>query len=106
MIELTDDNIDHMITSDERPIVVDVWATWCAPCKAMISTLEELEAEFGDDVRFGKIDMETAPLFVNRAGVRALPTLIFYDRGVPVAMKAGASRKDDVRKWLNAMLGK
>lgn len=100
MLDLTETTIKDTIASDERPMLVDVWASWCSPCKAMIKILEELEVELGDRIRFGKIDMEQAPEFVQTAGVRALPTLIFYQNGLPVAMKAGATPKDAVRKWL------
>lgn len=86
------------------PVLVDLWATWCGPCRAVSPALERLAAACAGRVKLVKVDVDAAPRLARRFGVQAVPTLLVLDRGEVVARQAGAAPEPALRAWLEGAL--
>lgn len=81
------------ILASEKPILVDFFATWCGPCKAMSPILQEVKESLGDDVTIIKIDVDKNPQAANAYKVRSVPTLIMFKKGKIVWQQSGMASK-------------
>lgn len=81
---------DVLETSRQMPVLVDFWATWCAPCRALAPVLEELAGRYGKALRVAKVDADAEPALAGEYGVRSLPTLIVFRDGKPATQLVGA----------------
>jgi thioredoxin 1 len=97
MREVTDETFDAEVLAAGRPVVVDFWAPWCGPCKAIEPALEEL-AETTDEVDFVKLDIDENPRIAHRFGVLSLPTVILFAGGEPRETVYGARPKKHFQK--------
>ncbi len=79
-------------------VVVDVWAPWCGPCRALSPILEELAREFGPALKFAKLNSDEEPELAARSGVRSIPTLLLFEQGRPVDRIVGVQPKDALRE--------
>jgi thioredoxin 1 len=98
--EVTDASFKADVLGAPRPVVVDFWAPWCGPCKAVESTLEGLAAEHGDRIAFARLNVDENPVVASRYGVLSLPTTILFEGGEPRQTVVGArSRAHYERAW-------
>jgi len=81
IIEITDDSFEKIVLKSDKPVMVDFWAPWCGPCKAIAPTIDALEKEFGDKMSFVKVNVDENPISPSKYGVQAIPTLIFFKNG-------------------------
>ncbi len=88
--EVTDATFLHDVLESDIPVVVDIWATWCAPCKAIAPILDAVSAEYDGRVKIVKLDADANPDTVTAAGVTSIPTLSFYKDGERVDVLIGA----------------
>ncbi|ASR03715.1 thioredoxin [Gordonia rubripertincta] len=86
------------------PVLVDLWATWCAPCRMVSPALEQLATERAGQIKLVKVDVDAAPQTAERFTVRAVPTLLVMDRGEVLARQAGAAPVRKLREWLDETL--
>jgi thioredoxin 2 len=93
---------DQFIGRNDLPVVVDFWAAWCGPCRAMAPALEKAAEDLKTRVRFAKVDTEQAPGIARRFGIRSIPTLIFFRGGREVARTAGAMDARSIRAWIES----
>jgi thioredoxin 1 len=103
IVRVTDATFDGVVTS-ERPVVVDFWAPWCGPCRAIAPVLDEIAREFGDQVTIGKVNVDEHPLLAARFGVQAIPQLLFFKDGAEKDRIVGAVPKREIVKRLDALL--
>ncbi len=97
-----DGNWDAEVLGADRPVLVDFWAEWCPPCKAMDPILDQLTVELADKVKIVKLDVDSNPSTTVRYNVRAMPTLIVFKDGEPVDYKVGAGQsRAQLIKWLD-----
>lgn len=97
-----DGNWDAEVLGADKPVLVDFWAEWCPPCKAMDPILDQLAVEFTDKVKIVKIDVDANPSTTVRYNVRSMPTLIVFKDGEPVDYKVGAGQsRAQLTKWLD-----
>jgi thioredoxin 1 len=104
MVEVTDATFAAEVLQAGRPVVVDFWAPWCGPCKAVGRALEELEAEHRERVGFVAVNIDEHPLNAAEHGVLSLPTVILFDRGTAQRTVVGARSRSHFEKqfaeWL------
>jgi len=90
---VTDATFQSEVIESELPVVVDIWAAWCGPCKAIAPILDQLAEEYAGRVKIVKIDADQNPEAVTAAGVTSIPTLGFYQAGERVDVLIGAHPK-------------
>jgi len=81
LIHLTDTNFDEEVLKSEKPVLVDFWAPWCGPCKAIGPVVEELAAAYRDRVKVAKINIDENPKTATVYGVMSIPTLVLFKGG-------------------------
>ncbi|MET0703216.1 MAG: thioredoxin [Mycobacterium sp.] len=86
------------------PVLVDLWATWCGPCRMVSPALEQLAAERAGHLKLVKVDVDNAPTISRRFTVQAVPTLLVLDQGQVLARRAGAASVAVLRNWLDEAL--
>jgi thioredoxin 1 len=93
--ELTSDNFSESIKS-KSVVLVDIWATWCGPCKMLSPIIDEVGAHFGESVLVGKLDADANVDVVKELGVRNIPTVLIYKNGEVVDRFVGVKNKNEI----------
>ncbi|HAL65184.1 MAG TPA: thioredoxin, partial [Bacteroidales bacterium] len=78
---LTDQNFDEVVLKSDKPVVVDLWAEWCGPCRSLTPIIEDLAQEYSGKVVVGKLDVDSNPQTTIRLKVRNIPTILFFKNG-------------------------
>jgi thioredoxin 1 len=104
IIEIDDKGFDADVLQSEKPVMVDFWAPWCGPCKAIGPTIEELAASFGNKIKFAKCNVDDNPVTPSKFGITAIPTLIFFKKGKEVEKITGMVAKSKLEEALNKLL--
>jgi thioredoxin 1 len=102
VVDVTDATFDGVVTS-ERPVLVDFWAPWCGPCRAIAPVLAEIAAERADTVTVAKVNVDEQPALAGRFGVQAIPQLLFFKDGVLADTLVGAVPKSEILKRLDRL---
>ncbi len=87
------------------PLVVDFWAPWCGPCKAMAPQFEKAAAGLEPEVRFGKVNTDEEQQLAGRFGIQGIPTMILFHRGREIARRSGAMNAAGIDGWIRQALG-
>lgn len=103
MLQITDENFDQVV-AEGKPVVVDFWATWCGPCKAIAPVIESLAEEFEGQVVIGKCDVDEASDLPVKFGVRNIPTVVFLKGGELVDKQVGAAQRSVYEEKIKALL--
>jgi len=98
---LTDSDFESTLSSAQRPVLVDFWANWCAPCKMLAPTLDQLAQEYEGKIDIAKVDVEHNRETPGKFNVRGIPTLILFKNGEPLATKVGALDKAQLIAFLD-----
>ncbi len=99
-INVTDASFEADVLSSDKPVLVDFWAEWCGPCKAMSPALEELAGDVGADAVIAKVNIDDAMDTALAYNVRGVPTLIIFKDGQAAATRTGAMTKSKLAEWL------
>ena len=86
------------LTDTDKPVLVDFYADWCAPCRAMKPVLEDLKAQMGEELSIFKIDVDKNQAIAERYAIRSIPTLILFKNGEPVWRKSGMASSVELKK--------
>ena len=102
-IELNEQNFSNIISNSDLPVIIDLWAEWCGPCKIMGPHFTEV-AKHNPNVVFAKIDTEANPRLSGAFNIRSIPTLVLMNKTTEVARISGALRANQLQEWLDQQL--
>jgi thioredoxin 2 len=100
IVDATDDDFAEIADKATVPVLVDMWATWCGPCRMVSPALERVAREFAGRIKLVKVDIDRSPNLAAAFTVRAVPTLLVLHRGKVVAERAGAVPLHELRSWV------
>ncbi|WP_031192001.1 MULTISPECIES: thioredoxin [Streptomyces] len=107
LVDAGDDDFAEIAERASVPVVVDLWATWCGPCRRVSPVLEQVARDLAGRIKLVKVDVDKNPQLSRRFEVQAVPTLLVLDRGEQVARQAGAAPAHVLRTWVEqAMAGR
>lgn len=97
----TDGSFDTDVVNNAKPVLVDFWAEWCAPCKMIAPLLDEAADEYADKLDIVKLNIDENPSSAAKFGVRSIPTLILFKDGALQAQKLGAMSKSQLAEFID-----
>ncbi len=100
-----DESFAEIAEQSAVPLVVDLWASWCMPCKMVSPALEQVARELAGKVKLVKVDIDASPKLAERFSVAAVPTLMVMRRGEVIAHRAGAAPAPALRSWVEGAIG-
>lgn len=104
VIHVTDNDFDSVVTKSSIPVLVDFWAAWCGPCRAIAPVIDTLAEEYDGRVKICKMNVDENPVTPGKFGIRAIPTLIIFKGGKVVDQITGAVGKAAIDNALNQVL--
>ena len=102
--EFTDQSFDTDVVQANLPVLIDFWAVWCGPCKAIAPTIEEIAGDYAGKVKVGKLNVDQNQNTAMQYGVRSIPTLLIMKSGEVVSQIVGAVPKENITKALDEIL--
>lgn len=90
IIEISDETFEQEVLKSDKPALVDFWAPWCGPCRAISPFLEQLSTSYSDRIKFTKMNVDDNPRTPGKFGIRSIPTLIIFKNGKPHSQQIGA----------------
>lgn len=104
IIEIDDSSFESNVLKADQPVLVDFWAPWCGPCRAMAPVLEELGSSFGEKVKIMKCNVDDNPITPAKFEIKSIPTLIFFKNGKVFDQIVGITAKSKLEDTLKKML--
>jgi thioredoxin 1 len=101
IIEVTDASFDQEVLKSDTPVLVDFWATWCGPCRALAPVVDELATHYGSKLKVGKMDVDSNSATPMRYKVTGIPTLLVFKGGQVVEQLVGYRPKDAIQQALD-----
>lgn len=104
ILQVTDQNFDTTVAAATQPVLLDFWATWCAPCKMLKPVIDELAAEYDGRIVVAELDVDANPMTSSRFAVLSIPSLILFRGGKPAERIVGYKPKAYLRQRIDAFL--
>ena len=104
LVEVTDSNFKTEILGSKLPVLVDFWAAWCAPCRAIAPHVEALAKDYDGKIRVGKCDIDSNPNFSSQYDIRSIPTLLVFKDGKVIGQLVGAVPKMKIEDLIKKAL--
>lgn len=104
IVEATDDTFADVAEKASVPVVVDLWAPWCGPCRMVSPALAQVAGQLAGRVKLVKVNVDSSPRLQQRFGVQAIPTLLILRGGQVAAQRAGAAPAADLRAWVEQVV--
>ena len=104
VLEVTDQSFDEEVLQSEQPVIIDFWAEWCAPCRAIAPIVKGLADDYGDRVKIVKMNIDENPNPPGKYGVRAIPTVLAFKGGTVAEQLTGARPKSAFEEMVQKLL--
>lgn len=104
LTSVTSANWDQVVANSDKPVLVDFWAEWCGPCKALSPVLDEIATEMGGKADIVKVNVDQASDLAQKFGIRGIPTLIFFKNGEVKSTLVGNQPKSEIVKNINSLI--
>lgn len=105
LTSVTSANFDQEVMNSDKPVLVDFWAEWCGPCKALSPVLDEIATEMSGKANIVKVNVDHASDLAQKFGIRGIPTLIFFKNGEVKSTLVGNQPKAEIVKNINSLIG-
>jgi len=102
--EVTDQNFEAEILNSDKPAIIDFWAEWCGPCRAVAPIVKALAEQYGDQVKVAKMDIDSNPNTPGQYGIRSIPTVLAFKDGLVVEQLTGARPKADFEAMVEKLI--
>lgn len=103
ILNINDEDFEREVIKSDIPVVVDFWASWCAPCRAMEPVIERLSREYEGKIKFCKMNVDHNKKYPIEYGIRAIPTLLIFNKGKVVESLIGARSDFEIKKIINRL---
>jgi thioredoxin 1 len=103
-LEFSDQNFEQDVLNSPEPVLVDFWATWCAPCRMLSPTVDVIAAEYAGRAKVGKLNVDENLSVASRYGIRSIPTLLLFKAGQIQEQVVGSTSKDAINRMLDKYL--
>lgn len=104
-VTFTDQDFEQDVLKSDKPVVVDFWAEWCAPCRIVSPTIDELGKDYEGKVKVGKLNVDENPDNAAKYGVMSIPSVLIFKNSNPVKTLVGARSKEDYKSAIEEVLG-
>ncbi len=104
VLEISDSNFEADVLQEQMPVLVDFWAPWCGPCRAIGPVVEELAGKYSSQLKFKKCNVDDNPVTPSQYGIRSIPTLIFFKNGKVFNQVVGAVAKSKLEEMIQSVL--
>jgi len=104
ILEFSDQNFEQEVLKSDKPVLVDFWATWCAPCRMIGPAVEAIAGEYAGRAKVGKLNVDENQSVTSRYNIRSIPTLLIFKNGEIKEQLVGTTSKDNLAKLLDKNL--
>jgi thioredoxin 1 len=104
IVHVSDDTFETEVLNSEQPVLVDYWAEWCGPCKAISPILSEIAEEYADKLKVVKLNIDDNPATPPKYNIRGIPTLMLFRNGAVEAIKVGALSRSQLAAFIDSNL--
>ncbi|MBL4663668.1 MAG: thioredoxin [Flavobacteriaceae bacterium] len=103
-LEITDATFEETVLNSDKPVMVDLWAAWCGPCRMVGPIIDEISKDYDGKAVVGKVDVDANQEFAAKFGVRNIPTVLIFNKGELVGRQVGVSPKATYAEALDSLL--
>ena len=100
IVELTTENFETEVIQSDRPVLVDFWAEWCAPCRMLAPTIDEIAQDYAEQIKVGKLNVDHHGDIAARFAIRGIPTILVFQNGEVHDQMVGAGSKENILKMV------
>jgi len=104
VLEVTDQNFEDEVLKSEKPVLVDFWAEWCAPCRMLAPTVDQIAEEFSGQAKVVKLDVDSNAETSSKYNIKGIPTLLLFKGGEIQDQIVGAASKDNIARMIQSQL--